>query len=200
MTADVDASAAPVREPGLRSRAGNAMERTRAAVLDGAVRAVEKHGARRATMSDIATLAGIAKGTLYNHFRTKDAVYAAAVDAGLRSLTEECATVADDDLADALALAAERLGTHPALRRVAADEPATLAALLCPTDAPVWRQAHDSVRFVLDAAARDTSDAAVDLVLRWLASFAGTPGREVETQAQLLAAGIPVHSQTQLQF
>jgi AcrR family transcriptional regulator len=200
VTADVDASAAPLREPGLRSRAGNAMQRTRAAVLDGAVRAVEKHGARRATMSDIATLAGIAKGTLYNHFRTKDAVYAAAIDAGLRSLTEECATVADDDLADAIALAAERLGSHPALRRVAADEPATLASLMCPTDSAAWTRARDSVRFVLDAAARDTSDAAVDMVLRWLVSFAGTPGRDVEAQAAMLAAGVPVHSQTQLQF
>jgi AcrR family transcriptional regulator len=200
VTVDVDASAAPLREPGLRSRAGNAMERTRAAVLDGAVRAVEKHGARRATMSDIATLAGIAKGTLYNHFRTKDAVYAAAVDAGIRSLTEECATVADDDLADALALAAERLGTHPALRRVAADEPATLAALVCPTDSPPWARARESVRYVLDAAARDTSDAAVEVVLRWLVSFAGAPGHDVEAQAAVVAAGVPVQSQTQLQF
>jgi len=37
----VDPSAAPVRERGVRSRAGNAMHRTRIAVLDGAVRAVE---------------------------------------------------------------------------------------------------------------------------------------------------------------
>src|SRR4051794_999094 len=158
----IDPSAAPIRERGVHSRAGNAMQRTRAAVLDGAVRAVEKHGAKRATMSDIATLAGIAKGTLYNHFRTKDAVYAAAIDAGIRSLTEECATVADDDLADALALAAERLGSHPALRRVAADEPATHAAVLCPSEGPAWSRARESVRFVLDAAARDTSDAAVE--------------------------------------
>ena len=184
----------------MRSRAGNAMQRTRVAVLDGAVRAVEKHGARRATMSDIATLAGIAKGTLYNHFRTKDAVYAATIEAGVRSLTEECVTVADDDLADALALAADRLSTNPALRRVAADEPGTLAGLLCPGDGPAWTRARDSVRYVLDAAARDTSDAAVDVVLRWLVSFVGTPGRDVEAQAALVAAGIPVHSQPQLQF
>src|SRR5947209_12498031 len=107
----VDASAAPVRERGVRSRAGNAMQRTRAAVLDGAVRAVEKHGARRATMADIAMLAGIAKGTLYNHFRTKEAVYAAAVEAGVRNLAQECAAVAREDVAEALALAAERLGS-----------------------------------------------------------------------------------------
>src|SRR3954447_2779947 len=100
------ASAAPIHERGLHSRAGNAMGRTRVAVLDGAARAVEKHGARKATMADIASLAGIAKGTLYNHFRAKEAVYAAALDAGIRSLADECVTVARDDLADALSLAA----------------------------------------------------------------------------------------------
>src|SRR3954468_9687626 len=93
-----------------------------------------------------------------------------------------------------------RLASPPALRRVAVDEPATLATLLCPADGAAWTQARESVRFVLDAAARDTSDAAVDVVLRWLVSFAGTPGRDVESQAGMVAAGIPVHSQTQLQF
>jgi AcrR family transcriptional regulator len=121
VTSPVDASALPVREQGIRSRAGNAMARTRAAVLDGAARAVEKHGARRTTMADIANLAGIAKGTLYNHFRAKEAVFTATITAGVRSLTDECVTVATDDLADALALAADRLGTHPALCRLAGD-------------------------------------------------------------------------------
>ena len=60
VTTSIDPSALPRRERGLRSRAGNAMGRTRAAVLDGAARAVEKHGARRATMSDIASFAGVA--------------------------------------------------------------------------------------------------------------------------------------------
>jgi AcrR family transcriptional regulator len=187
----VDASAAPVRERGLRSRAGNAMERTRAAVLDGTVRAVEKHGARRATMSDIATLAGIAKGTLYNHFRAKDAVYAAALEAGISSLAAECATVARDDLADALALAADRLGSHPALRRIAGDEPAVRAALTTPDDDAGWDTARVAVRDVLVAAGADSSPAAVDCVLRWLVSFVGVAGRDVERQAAFLAAGLP---------
>src|ERR1700759_1930437 len=127
------ASAAPIHERGLHSRAGNAMARTRSAVLDGAARAVEKHGARKATMADIASLAGIAKGTLYNHFRAKEAVYGAALDAGIRSLAAECVAAAQVDLAESLTLAADRLGTNPALRRIAADEPAVLAALVTPT-------------------------------------------------------------------
>ncbi|MBV9290813.1 MAG: TetR/AcrR family transcriptional regulator [Frankiales bacterium] len=174
----------------MRSRAGNAMARTRSAVLDGAARAVEKHGARRATMADIAALAGVAKGTLYNHFRAKDAVYAAAVQAGVEALAAECATVADDDLGEALATAAERLSGHPALRRVAADDPAGLAALTVIDDSLPWQHVRSSVASVLDAAGRDTSPAAVDVVLRWLVSFVGTPGREVERQAAMLADAI----------
>ena len=185
------ASAAPRRAPGLRSRAGNAMERTRSAVLDGAARAVEKHGARRATMGDIAVLAGIAKGTLYNHFRTKDAVYAAAVEAAVRALAEESALAARDDLADALALAAERIGGHPALRRLASDEPAALAVLVTPSDGPTWQLARDGVRAVLEAGGRVPDAAAVDVVLRWLVSFVAHPGIEVARQAGLVAAALP---------
>src|SRR4051812_8259539 len=192
MTSPADPSALPRRERGLRSRAGNAMGRTRAAVLDGASRAVEKHGARRATMSDIATLAGIAKGTLYNHFRAKEAVYAAAIDGGVRSLAEECVTVARDELADALALAAERLSTHPALRRLAADEPATFAALVAVGGgSPIWTTARDGVRSVLGAAGRDAADPSVDVILRWMVSFIGSTGHDVERQAVLVAAAIP---------
>ena len=49
------------------------------AALRGALAAVEKYGSRKATMGDIAMLAGIAKATLYNHFRTRDDVYLAVV-------------------------------------------------------------------------------------------------------------------------
>jgi AcrR family transcriptional regulator len=188
--APVDASAAPRRERGLRSRAGNAMERTRAAVLDGASRAVEKYGARKATMGDIAILAGIAKGTLYNHFRTKEAVYSAAVDAGVRSLAEECQLIAREDLVEALAVAADRIGSHPALRRVAADEPAVLAALVGLGDGAGWQTARTGVADILDAAGRTHDGASVDVVLRWLVSFVASAGRDVEGQARLVAAAV----------
>ncbi|HET6817834.1 MAG TPA: helix-turn-helix domain-containing protein [Mycobacteriales bacterium] len=191
MTEHVDASALPRRELGVRSRAGNAMGRTRAAVLDGAARAIEKHGSRRATMSDIASFAGVAKGTLYNHFRTKDAVYSAALDTGIRALAEECVVVGADDLAEALALAAERLSGIPALRRIATDEPAVLASLTSIGAGREWESVRQAVRATLIASGRTSTDAAVDVVLRWLVSFVGNPGRDVETQARLVAAAVP---------
>ena len=63
---------------GTRTRAGNAMNRTRAALLDGARRAVEMSGTK-ITMAQVAASAGVAKATLYNHFRTRDAVLSALV-------------------------------------------------------------------------------------------------------------------------
>jgi AcrR family transcriptional regulator len=166
------------------------MARTRAAVLDGAERAVEKHGSRKATMADIASLAGIAKGTLYNHFRAKEAVYAAALDAGIRSLAADCTAAADDGLVATLTLAAERIGANPALRRVAADEPTVLAALLTPTDMPLWGLARSSVRDVLVAAGVATSSASIDLVVRWLTTFVAAEGADAPAQAELLAAAL----------
>ena len=114
------------------------MARTRAGLLDGARRAVGARGTRRTTMNDIAAQAGVAKATLYNHFRTKDDVWSALVEAEVRALAGECEEL---ELVDALAHSARRLSDHPALRRVAETEPVALAGLLTrrPTAAG-WRR------------------------------------------------------------
>ncbi|HST63597.1 MAG TPA: helix-turn-helix domain-containing protein [Mycobacteriales bacterium] len=182
------ASAAPRRSGGTRSRAGNAMARTRAGLLEGARRAVGTQGTRRTTMNDIAAQAGVAKATLYNHFRTKDDVWSALVEAEVRAVAAECAEL---ELVDALAHAARRLSEHPALRRVADAEPVALAGLLArrPTAAG-WRAAEEAVRSRLaaDGLAGD------DLVLRWLASHLATPAAtpSSRTAAETLARGLPV--------
>ncbi|MHB2022871.1 MAG: TetR/AcrR family transcriptional regulator [Mycobacteriales bacterium] len=154
------------------------MSRTRAAVLEGAARAVEKYGARRTTMGDIASLAGIAKATIYNHFRTKEDVLAAAVDTGVRELAAECLQLARSDLAAALHRAADRLAASPALRRLAAEEPALLAAFTAPDEGLVWQFARQAAAALLEAAGREADPAAVDLVLRWVSSHAGAAGTE----------------------
>ena len=181
------ASAPPRRMAGTRSRAGNAMARTRAGLLDGALRAVAAQGTRRTTMNDIAASAGVAKATLYNHFRTKDDVWSALVEAELARLAGECAGL---PLAAALSLAATRISQHPALRRIAHTEPAVLARLLVEDPAgPGWRLAREAVRRQLGAA----GVAGDDLVLRWLASHLAAPAEPdaVRTAAECLSRGLP---------
>jgi AcrR family transcriptional regulator len=176
-----------VRAPGTRVRAGNAMARTRSSVLRAAVTVAAERGTRRVSMADVAAAAGIAKGTLYNHFRTKDDVWAALVHAEVEALVDECRGL---PLVVALGHAAQRIGAHPAVRRIAADEPAVLAALVTPTpDDTAWTTAREAVGEALAAAGKDP--AAKGLVLRWLASHLTAPDPTAASTAELLAAALP---------
>src|ERR1700722_16178375 len=99
---------------GTRSRAGNAMGRTHEAALRGAVAAIEKYGSRKATMGDIAMLAGIAKATLYNHFRTRDDVYLAVAANEVDRVSAAARAKLPDGLDVAIAEAARLIGAHAA--------------------------------------------------------------------------------------
>lgn len=180
------ASAAPVRERGTRTRAGNAMNRTRAALLDGARRAVEANGTK-ITMAQIAATAGVAKATLYNHFRTREAVLAALVVDEVSTLIDR---VAQRSLPDALAETASALALHPALRTLARIEPGTLAALGCiDRSAPAWRLAREGVVGALASEQRGGAD----LVLRWLASYLMSPASPstIAGELAILLAALP---------
>jgi AcrR family transcriptional regulator len=180
------ASAAPVRAAGTRSRAGNAMSRTRAALLDGARRAVELN-ATKITMGQVAAGAGVAKATLYNHFRTREAVLSALLADEIRNLVDG---LAGRPVADALSEAACALSENPMLRALARLEPATLAALArVDPSAEGWRQARSAVTTVLDRAGRGGAD----MVLRWLASHIMTPAsrQAVDADVEILIAGLP---------
>src|SRR4051794_27219598 len=117
----------PEHLPGAHTRAGNAMGRTRAGLLAGAARAFAEHGLRRSTMQSIAAAAGVAKATLYNHFRTKDEVASALLAAELERLT---ALAEGLPLDQALAVLPDELGAHPRVRRLAGPQPRGLTALL----------------------------------------------------------------------
>ena len=112
------------------------MNRTRAGLLAGAARAFAEHGLRRSTMQSIAAAAGVAKATLYNHFRTKDEVAAALLAVELDRLSALAASLPREQ---ALAALSDELGAHPVLRRLAGTEPETLIALLA-VDAERWAE------------------------------------------------------------
>jgi AcrR family transcriptional regulator len=180
------ASAAPVRAPGTRSRAGNAMNRTRAALLDGARRSVEM-SATKITMAQVAASAGVAKATLYNHFRTREAVLAALLSREVERLVDEFAGL---PVADALGGAANALARHPLLRTLSRIEPATLATLGCVDPrADGWRRARDGVATLLAT----ESLGGTDTVLRWLSSYLISPAGPASVAADLavVLAGLP---------
>ena len=190
------------------------MLRTRTAILEAAAGCVERDGVRKVTMGEIASAAGVAKATLYNHFRTKDAVLAALVDARVAALAAECVAIAEgharDDagprpavpglaasdlglrLPGALVHAAAGLASYPPLHRVATDEPALLLPLVVPGGGRGWFQARAAVGDVLLAAGEAAAPEAVDLVLRWLVGQLLWPMAPAQAglEAAFLASGL----------
>lgn len=162
------------------------MARTRSGLLSGAARALAAKGVRQTTMTDVAAAAGVAKATLYNHFRTKHDVWAALIVAEVERLAAECA---GRSLENALVHAAVRLSTDPAVRRVAADDPQSLAGLVTGSDSVGWHAARMAVRAALETAGRGGDDT----VLRWLSTHLSTPGSEESARAgaAALIAGLP---------
>ena len=158
----------PVHLPGSHTRSGNAMGRTRQGLLAGASRAFAEHGVRRSTMQSIAGSAGVAKATLYNHFRTKDDVVRALLGAELERLTALAASLPVDQ---ALAALSDELGAHPVLRRLASTEPELLMALLA-VDADRWAELSGRLGGALGLDA----DGA-ELAGRWLLGVVLQPGR-----------------------
>lgn len=158
----------PAHLPGSHTRGGNAMGRTRLGLLTGAARAFAEHGLRRSTMQSVAAAAGVAKATLYNHFRTKDDVATALLGLELDRLSSLAAGL---PLEPALATLSDELGAHPVLRRLAETEPDALAALLA-VDADRWA----ALTGRLAAALRLDADAA-EIAARWLLGVVLQPGR-----------------------
>jgi AcrR family transcriptional regulator len=164
----VTASDAPVREPGTRARSGNAMARTRSALLEAAHACLAKYGIRKTTMVDVASSSGVAKATLYNHFRTKDDLLVALVEERVAALASVALSVTvAEGLSAGLGHAADLLAQDGALRRAAFEEPALLAPLARPSGARAWSLARDGVAAVLGAGGVTAGSAEVDLVLRW---------------------------------
>jgi AcrR family transcriptional regulator len=147
------------------------MGRTRSALLGATAECVARYGIRKTTMVDVASKSGVAKATLYNHFRTKDDVLAAVVEQQVADLVGACVTTASSSgLVDALVHTANVLAAHPALRKAAEDEQALLAPLMTPTAGRGWQLARDGVAAVLTAGGGPSTPADVDTVLRWCTS------------------------------
>lgn len=65
------------------------MNKTKVLIFDSAIKIFSESGYRGATMDDIASNAGLAKGTLYYHFSSKEEIFNFIVKEGLRILKDE---------------------------------------------------------------------------------------------------------------
>ena len=63
-------------------------ERRRAEILDAATAVFSKHGFAAADVQEIADKTGVGKGTVYRYFPSKEELFLAAVDHGMRQLKE----------------------------------------------------------------------------------------------------------------
>lgn len=166
------------RARGTRIRAGNAMDRAQSAIVAGVGHCLVGQGARKTTMIDIAAASGVAKGTLYNHVRTKSEAYALYADAEVTRLVDVLAV-------DGLAAAGREVADHPALARMRAHEPAALASVLV-------SEASSPLRERVLEALDDLVGAPSALALRWLLSLMvvpGTPESRAADVATLLGTG-----------
>jgi multidrug efflux pump subunit AcrA (membrane-fusion protein)/AcrR family transcriptional regulator len=90
------AVAEPPRKPG-RPKDPDLETRRKAEILDAAAVVFAKDGFADADVQFIADRVGVSKGTVYRYFETKDALFLAAVDRGLKELSAACDAALLDD-------------------------------------------------------------------------------------------------------
>lgn len=96
--------------PARRPPQGGVRARTRALLLDAAVRVFARKGAGAAAIHEIAAEAGVANGTFYNYFRTRDELVEAASIRLAEMLDADIAVSrsAVDDFAERVAIGCRR--------------------------------------------------------------------------------------------
>jgi AcrR family transcriptional regulator len=140
-------------------------ERTRARLLEIAVRRFAADGYRGTSVSDVARDAGLTPAAVYAYFAGKEALFRAAVDADAGALIDKASAAAvGRDVREAFALrVAElftRLDEHPLARRVlAGHEPEVVGRLL---DLPSLDALTAAFAEQL-AAGQDTGDVRADI-------------------------------------
>lgn len=186
--------------PGDDDGAEDGPAETRHRILDGAMRALERRGLRKLSMSDIAEEAGVSRGTLYRYFSDKDAVLtgvAGRVRAGIRDAMLEAVTkdprpeVRVRVVLDALGRANER---YPQTGRIIEIDPGFALESLTASLPERVANTHKALGGVLDGSAPVrrgvlTSEELVGLLVRLGTSRALMPpaaDRDLPMEVQLL--------------
>ena len=168
-------------------------------ILEGALRALGRHGVRKLGMSDISESAGVSRGTLYRYFSSKEEL----LEALARYEQRRFETGLGKALADAregmpqlhatIDYAVSYLREHPALERLLESEPRFVLQFLREQLPGLRRATLRSLRPVLEASrpvrsGAITSVEAAELLLRVLVFDFLVPGDAPETDARTLRA------------
>jgi AcrR family transcriptional regulator len=170
------------------------MGRARGGILDGARATITEGGVRRMTMSEVAERGGVAKATVYNHFRSRGELLDGLLADELAQLLET-ADRAGPGTAAQLASLAQSISHNPLLDAIRQSEPEMLAGLTAISNEDTldrWTAIVDTVRGRLALQGARTDDASVDLVLRWLLSvvLAPAPAERLAAEAGLLSISV----------
>lgn len=182
---------ATISGPNTRVRAGNAMERARAAAIAGAVAVLAKRGAKALTMADVADEGGLARATLYNHVRDKQSLFQLVLGHEARVVAHLFATEAT--LPKALTRASQFIAEHPALIGVRTHDPLSLAPITVPGTGEGWDAIRELTRQALVARGGKGTPAQVDVLLRWLTSFVVEPSDDASRSSQASALAKSLH-------
>ncbi|WP_454052796.1 TetR/AcrR family transcriptional regulator [Clostridium sp. Marseille-Q7071] len=69
------------------------MSKTRETILNSAIKVFSTKGYDGATMDDVAIVGGVAKGTLYYHFKSKEELFKYVIDEGIKNMEEKSSSV-----------------------------------------------------------------------------------------------------------
>jgi AcrR family transcriptional regulator len=169
-----------------RTRAGSGLGRSRAAIVDGARRAVIVSGTR-VSMAQVAAAAGVAKATLYNHFRTREDVLEAVL---LAEIDAVIADVGHRELSLCLIRAATLVSEHPLLEALGEHDTDVLAAMArVDVRSAGWNRVAAAIETVLSRSGKRGTPT----VLRWLSSFVLAPAdlEDIAADVAILVAGLP---------
>jgi AcrR family transcriptional regulator len=109
---------------------GGMAQATRERILDGAARAVARHGLSKLEMTDVSAISGVSRGTLYRYFPDRDALLGAVAQReALRFKQRTLAAMAEAPpgparLVVALEHATRHVREHAALQRLLETDPA----------------------------------------------------------------------------
>ncbi len=161
------------------------------AIQEAAARILETRGSSGYNTNDIATLAGISVGSLYQYFPNKEAITAALIERDMTSLLAAVSGIAtmpsgQERVQRLIEVAVVHQLRRPALSRILDME----EDHLLPTDALTGIRSHLSalVREIIEPA--DTDDHAAEDVATIIKSMVDTAGRRGETDATALVKRI----------